>query len=174
MGRENYFTDKLNSQIKNCFEDVKLFFISPEFSSWICIGKLSISALCLILLWQVYNEQRSTNLYNLHSMECRFLSWDGQWAGQQQLSGDHRLQEEGQRRGWLEDIVRIHTCVVHKNIHMEGIKVHSQGLIHSQHYSLSFSLSHTQTHTLIWTWASSCGPLCQLHLQQQEQVTTLK
>ncbi len=117
-------------------------------------------------------KQRSPNLYNLHGMRCRFLRWDRQWAGQQQLSGDHRLQKEGERRGWLEDIVRIHTCVVHKHTHIHR----AYECTHKDRHIRS--ITHTHTHTLapthIWTWASSCRPLCGLHLQQQEQVTTLK
>lgn len=44
---------------------------------------------------------------------CRVLSRDQLWARQQQLSGDHRLQQQGQRWRWLEDVVGIHTCVGH-------------------------------------------------------------
>lgn len=73
--------------------------------------------LCLLLQFALY-KQMSPNLHGLHGIRCRVLSWDGQWAGQQQLSGDHRLQKEGERRGGLEDVVRNHTCVVYNHTHI--------------------------------------------------------
>lgn len=68
------------------------------------------SGYLFLLLQFVCDEQRPTDLYGLYGIGQRFLSGDWQRAGQQQLSGDHRLQKEGERRGWLEDIVRTHTC----------------------------------------------------------------
>lgn len=68
------------------------------------------SGYLFLLLQFVCDEQRPTDLYGLYGIGQRFLSGDRQRAGQQQLSGDHRLQKEGERRGWLEDIVRTHTC----------------------------------------------------------------
>lgn len=100
---------------------------------------LSCGYLCLLLQF-VFNKQMSPNLHGLHSIRCRVVSRDGQWAGQQQLSRDHWLQKEGKRRGGLEDVVRNHTCVVYNHTHR-----------HTQHKSAlkttdEFFLTHTHQH----------------------------
>lgn len=55
-------------------------------------------------------KQRLTNLHGLHGIRCRFLRGHRQWAGQQQLSGNNRLQQEREGGRRLEDIMGTHTC----------------------------------------------------------------
>lgn len=106
---------------------------------------LLLNSRCLLTSLFFLEQPEVMYLYSLQGVRRRVLGRGQLGAGQQQLSGDNRLQQQGQRWGWLEDVVGIHTCVEH--MVNECTHTHTRmKLINCQLYALSHTHMRTNTH----------------------------